>query len=239
MAQEKTPYQEQARYNRAGNALGGFGEGFGTGFDLYGPEGRAMGLPATAGAYSDEQIDQIINGVLDWDPRTSEADIQLSTKDGVVTLTGTVRNRQVKLAAGDDAWSVPSVQDVHNNINVKPRKNEQPSTAGNEKGPQEAGDEQLTHYLYDQIDANPAIPDSANVQLHVNNGVVTLTGQVPTKRAKHAAGEVAWQVPAVADVYNQLEVTGRTGKSAGNGQTRVESGLAVEKRKTGGGSKTS
>src|SRR5579863_8567024 len=115
----ETPYQEQAKYNPQGFALGGFGEGHGTGFDEYGPVGRQMGVPATIGRYGDQELEHIINSVLDFDPVTADADIQVSVQDGVVTLTGTTRSAQTKLAAGRDAWSVPSVQDVHNNVQVK------------------------------------------------------------------------------------------------------------------------
>ncbi|HEY8477426.1 MAG TPA: BON domain-containing protein, partial [Chloroflexota bacterium] len=45
--------------------------------------------------------------------------------------------------------------------------------------------------------------------VEVDSGVVTLTGTVPNKRVKAAAGDDAWWVPGVVDVRNELQVTGR------------------------------
>ncbi|CCF86299.1 BON domain-containing protein [Nitrolancea hollandica] len=42
--------------------------------------------------------------------------INVSVDNGVVTLTGTVPNLFQKRQAGDDAWDVPGVMDVNNNL---------------------------------------------------------------------------------------------------------------------------
>ncbi|MGE0815784.1 MAG: BON domain-containing protein [Vicinamibacterales bacterium] len=47
---------------------------------------------------------------------------------------------------------------------------------------------------------------NADVDLRVENGVVTLTGEVPTATAKTRAEEVARSIPGVKDVVNALEV---------------------------------
>jgi hypothetical protein len=59
---------------------------------------------------------------------------------------------------------------------------------------------------YDSILADPLIP--ANVEINVDSdaGVVTLTGTVPTKQVKHAAGDDAWWIPGVDDVHNDIQV---------------------------------
>ncbi len=51
-----------------------------------------------------------------------DADLLLfivDVKDGTVTLTGTVNSSFEKRAAGDDAWEVPGVRDVQNNLQIK------------------------------------------------------------------------------------------------------------------------
>ena len=63
--------------------------------------------------------------------------------------------------------------------------------------------------IYDSLDADPLIPSDVDVNVDVNAGVVTLTGTVPTKRMKHAAGDDAWWIPNVVDVNNMLKVEGR------------------------------
>lgn len=48
--------------------------------------------------------------------------------------------------------------------------------------------------------------DATNVNVEVNDGVVTLTGNVDTVVAKRSAGDDAWDTPGVIDVINNLTV---------------------------------
>ncbi len=51
-------------------------------------------------------------------------------------------------------------------------------------------------------------PDLASAHINVEsyNGVVLLTGEVPSKELKQAAGEIARDVPAVRQVHNEILV---------------------------------
>ena len=72
--------------------------------------------------------------------------------------------------------------------------------------PTTATDEQIRDMVYESLDADPIIPYDADISVDVHNGVVTLTGTVPNKRIKHAAGDDAWWIPPVVDVENDLEI---------------------------------
>lgn len=48
--------------------------------------------------------------------------------------------------------------------------------------------------------------NSTNVLVNVHNGVVTLTGTVPSLFEKRMAGDDAWDTPGVVDVHNDLMV---------------------------------
>jgi len=72
--------------------------------------------------------------------------------------------------------------------------------------PAAATDEQIRDMVHDSLDADPIIPYDADIGVDVHNSVVTLTGTVPNKRIKHAAGDDAWWIPPVVDVENDLEV---------------------------------
>ena len=48
-----------------------------------------------------------------------------------------------------------------------------------------------------------------SVQLHAQNGAVTLTGQVPSAREKESLGALVQRVPGVVRVIDQVEVSGR------------------------------
>lgn len=51
-----------------------------------------------------------------------ESDINIDVTGGVVTLSGTVPSKRIKHAVGDDAWWVPGVWDVNNNIHILSRR---------------------------------------------------------------------------------------------------------------------
>ncbi len=70
-------------------------------------------------------------------------------------------------------------------------------------------DEELRDFVENAIENDPTIPPNANINVEVRNGVVTLTGTVPNKRIKHAAGDDAWWLPQVVDVHNEITVTPR------------------------------
>ncbi|MBI2939205.1 MAG: BON domain-containing protein [Chloroflexi bacterium] len=69
-------------------------------------------------------------------------------------------------------------------------------------------DEEISEMVYDAIDDDPLIPWDAEINVDVEAGEVTLTGTVPNKRIKHAAGDNSWWIPGVVDVHNSLQVTG-------------------------------
>ena len=56
-------------------------------------------------------------------------------------------------------------------------------------------DPEIEEMIFDAIDADPLIPFDANIDVSVDAGTVTLHGEVPSKRIKHAAGDDAWWIP--------------------------------------------
>ena len=70
-------------------------------------------------------------------------------------------------------------------------------------------DDELGYFVEQSIDNDPSIPADANIDVDVQDGVVTLTGTVPNKRIKHAAGDDAWWLPQVIDVHNTIQVQPR------------------------------
>lgn len=60
---------------------------------------------------------------LDADPRIPfDSDIDVDVTGGHVTLRGTVPSKVIKHAAGDDAFWIPFVVDVHNELEVVGRR---------------------------------------------------------------------------------------------------------------------
>ncbi|MGQ9674831.1 MAG: BON domain-containing protein [Chloroflexota bacterium] len=76
-------------------------------------------------------------------------------------------------------------------------------------GPGIASDDQIKDMVLTALDADPRIPFDSDISVDVTGGIVTLSGTVPNKRIKHAAGDDAWWIPDVVDINNELQVTGR------------------------------
>jgi len=59
---------------------------------------------------TDQQLRRDVEDELSWDPRISDAEIGISAKDGVVTLSGFVKSYAQRLAAEHAAERVSGVQ---------------------------------------------------------------------------------------------------------------------------------
>jgi hypothetical protein len=68
---------------------------------------------------SDERIHEDVCEALTHHPYVDASDIEVTVRDGEVTLTGTVDARMVKRAAEDACDHVRGVQDVHNHLRVR------------------------------------------------------------------------------------------------------------------------
>jgi hypothetical protein len=100
-----------------------YGQAFNFGYGTFPFAGLGPGPSFYGGTMNDQELKYFVENAIDNDatipPNTM---INVDVQDGVVTLTGTVPNKRMKHAAGDDAWFVPQVADVHNEINVMPRR---------------------------------------------------------------------------------------------------------------------
>jgi len=60
---------------------------------------------------------------MDADPLIPfDANIDVGVEAGTVYLRGEAPSKRIKHAAGDDAWWIPGVVDVHNEVKVTPRR---------------------------------------------------------------------------------------------------------------------
>ena len=85
---------------------------------------------------------------------------------------------------------------------------------GQPNGP--ATDAEIEDFLNDALDL---IAGTADVEVRCEGGRAILTGSVTHKRHKRDIGEVAWAIPAVSDVQNNLTiVTRRRGRGAASGR---------------------
>jgi osmotically-inducible protein OsmY len=128
---------------------------------------------------------------LKWDPDISEADIAVAVKDGVVTLTGFVRSYAQKWQAERDAKRVAGVVAVANDIEVRlPAIDQRPD-------PEIARD--AVSALKTQL------PYSADrIKVVLNNGWVTLEGELEWNYQKERAEEAVRHIKGVKGVMNMI-----------------------------------
>jgi BON domain len=67
-------------------------------------------------------------------------------------------------------------------------------------------DQELEDFFYDALDL---IPGTSDVEVRCEGGRVILTGPVPHKRLKRDVGEIAWAIPSVNDVHNNVTIAAR------------------------------
>ncbi len=144
-------------------------------------------------ARSDEEITENVIDNLKRDAWVEWASISVETIDGVVFLRGTVRSRVEKQEAENDARWVAGVIDVINHIVVKPE--------------MKIADAEIARDVRAALIKNTRL-DLTEMNLDVSDGVVTLTGEVPSFTQKRIAEFVAFSVPGVVDVLNELHVHG-------------------------------
>jgi hypothetical protein len=75
---------------------------------------------------------------------------------------------------------------------------------GQPMGP--SNDQEVEEVVYDAFEW---LLGANEVEVRCEGGRITLTGSVAHKRIKRDVGEVAWAIPAVSDVQNNVTIAGR------------------------------
>jgi osmotically-inducible protein OsmY len=142
---------------------------------------------------SDAQITQDVLDELFWDPAVTVADLNVSTHDHRVTLTGTTATYGEKLEAEDAAYRIGGVREVDNDIIVDP------SAFGMRS------DEAIADDVRSALILDYKVPDD-RIQVSVFAGKVTLTGTVDWYYQKQAAEDDAAKIKGVKFVEDGLVV---------------------------------
>lgn len=88
-------------------------------------------------------------------------------------------------------------------------------------------DTEVEEFIYDALDL---LPGAADVEVRCENGRVTLTGSVQHKRTKRDVGEIAWAIPALQDVQNNVSITSRRRARAANREAEVPAAASGRKQ---------
>jgi osmotically-inducible protein OsmY len=130
---------------------------------------------------------------LEWDPRFDARDIGVAVKGGVVTLSGHVRSFAERWSAQNAAQSVGGVKAIANEIDVK-----LPATG-------QRSDTELAEMALNALRMNISVP-AADIKLAVNEGWVTLSGQVGFWYQKQEAETTLRHIQGVKGISNDIRL---------------------------------
>lgn len=141
---------------------------------------------------SDEDIRMGIVRACRRDANLDEKRIKVVVDGGMVTLEGSVDAFWKKGLAEDIAWHEPDVVTVINQLAIVPT--------------EKIRDEVIAKVVVDAIRRNVYVA-AETIDVKVQNGVVTLLGNVPSRHAQLAAYRSALYASGVLDVRNNLVIS--------------------------------
>lgn len=159
----------------------------------------------------DEAITRTVRENLVLDNRIPSHQIDVRTRDGVVTLSGTVNNLLIKKAVKDIARSVVGVRQVEDNVELRTGR---------------FGDHQVRAQVLMELAGDPRA-DAFDMRVDVDSGVVTLAGTADDWPQRHWAEQIAKCIEGVRRVENGLSVQAVTmAKSARDIAAQIEYRIA-------------
>lgn len=148
------------------------------------------GLPVLASPPDDSDVTAAVEDELLVDEVVSLNDIDVTTIQGVVTLTGTADSWTERERAAAIAETVRGVRSVVNEVEVEV--------------PRPRSDAAIRNDVIEALLADAAVA-AADVDVSVNDGTVALDGRVNSWQERRLAGKVAGSVRGVTDLINNLD----------------------------------
>ena len=118
--------------------------------------------------------------------------VKVKAADGVVTLTGTVQDKDDKSIAADTVENLPGVKSVKNEILVKPEYSEK-------------SDAWMAFKIRSRLLVKANV-SATSTTVAVQDGVVTLTGTADTMAQKELTGVYAKEIDGVKSIKNDIVV---------------------------------
>lgn len=143
--------------------------------------------------WRDRDLQRAVMDELSWEPGVKSSDIEVSVKDGVVTLTGFVDNYPAKLWAERAVKRLSGVESVTDEIKVRP------------PGSSERMDMDIARAAENVLAWNVNVPNN-RIQLSVENGWITLEGKVEWQFQRLAAEKAVRHLIGVRGISNQVTI---------------------------------
>lgn len=142
---------------------------------------------------TNEALQKDVQDAIKWEPLLNAAEIGVTVKGGVVSLTGIVDSYSKKLEAETATKNVAGVKAVAENIEVQ---------FGNAWNRSNA---EIADAVLAALKTNWSVPDD-KVQVTVENGWVTLSGDLPWNYQRDAAKNAVNYLTGVKGVTNSIVI---------------------------------
>ncbi len=141
---------------------------------------------------ADLEVKTVVGDALSKSPELKDKHIDVQVKSRIVTLGGALETAAQKYNAEQIAWQASGVQGVINNISVT-----------SALAAPETADEKLARRVEFELYSTRAV-SLKNIQIVVNNGTATLTGDVGSRAERLLAEKIAQSVEGIRKVVNNL-----------------------------------
>jgi len=145
---------------------------------------------------SDKSLRQDIIDELDFEPSIDAANIGVAAEDGIVTLSGHVGSYMEKLKAEELVRHVKGVHGIAQEIEVR------------YPGDKQTADDEIARRALDIVKWDTSVP-ADKIQVRVQSGWVSLSGQVDWYYQKAAAESAVRRLHGVKGVNNELTIQPR------------------------------
>jgi hyperosmotically inducible periplasmic protein len=161
---------------------------------------------ALGDALHDVSITTRIKTTYLFNPHLGAFPIHVDTRDGVVTLRGTVPSDVHRDLAGEIALNADWVRDVDNELSIAPNTGDGPDEPDRTFG-EAVRDASITASVRLSLALEPGLKAS-RITIHTNRSTVTLSGEIESQAERSLASRVARDTEGVRHVVNQLQVRG-------------------------------
>ncbi|MGA1874164.1 MAG: BON domain-containing protein [bacterium] len=147
--------------------------------------------PTSVRIPTDDEIKHNVREVISWNPNLDLTRMNISVKNGLVTIEGSIDSLWKKYAVEDLVSDVGGIAGITNKLVVVPT--------------QDIVDKKIAQSIVSTLDRNATV-DVDSVNVTVDHGTVTLSGTVPNWAAFRAAREAVLYTAGAVDIKNNLSV---------------------------------
>jgi osmotically-inducible protein OsmY len=146
---------------------------------------------------TNETLQKDVQDAIKWEPLLNAAEIGVTAKDGIITLTGTVDSFAKKSEAEDAAKKVRGVKAVVEKIEIR------------YNGMGKKDDNDIANEILQTLKWHGTVPDNI-IKVKVEEGWVTLGGELPWNYQREAAKKLVSGIMGVRFVTNNITIKSET-----------------------------